>query len=141
MNSAAAEEISVLSAGAVEPGILRIIDTFRRETGHEVKTTFATAPAISKRAGTGETVHIVIAPPAVLDEWVKAGKATQAGRVTVGHHSIVGPLNVFRGGERIELGAYSQVLRLNVVNAIPDHDCYGAPASRFDAESERAKIS
>jgi len=68
MNNVTAEEIRVLSAGAVEPGILKIIDTFRRETGHDVKITFDTAPAISKRAGASETVDIVIAPPAVLDE-------------------------------------------------------------------------
>jgi molybdate transport system substrate-binding protein len=88
MNNATAAEIKVLSAGAVEPGILKIIDKFRRETGHDVKITFATAPAISKRVGAGETVDIVIAPPAVLDEWVKAGKAAQADRVTIGRIGV-----------------------------------------------------
>jgi molybdate transport system substrate-binding protein len=88
MNNVTAGEIRVLSAGAVEPGILKIIDTFRRETGHDVKITFATAPAISKRAGAGETVDIVIAPPAVLDEWVKAGKAALADRVTIGRIGV-----------------------------------------------------
>src|SRR5215472_16063937 len=78
MNNAMAGEIRVLSAGAVEPGIVKVIDVFRRKTGHDVKINFATAPAITKRAGAGETVDIVIAPPAVLDEWVKAGKAAQA---------------------------------------------------------------
>ena len=87
MNNMTAEEIRVLSAGAVEPGILKIIDTFRRETGHNVKITFATAPAISKRVA-GATVDIVIAPPAVLDEWVKAGKAAQAERVTIGRIGV-----------------------------------------------------
>jgi len=88
MNNVTAGEIRVLSAGAVEPGIVKVIDTFRRETGHDVKISFATAPAISKRAGAGETVDVVIAPPAVLDEWVKVGKAAQAERVTIGRIGV-----------------------------------------------------
>jgi molybdate transport system substrate-binding protein len=88
MNNVTAGEIRVLSAGAVEPGIVKVIDTFRRETGHDVKISFATAPAISKRAGAGETVDVVIAPPAVLDEWVKVGKAAQADRVTIGRIGV-----------------------------------------------------
>src|SRR5215470_4190639 len=88
MNNAMAGEIRVLSAGAVEPGIVKVIDVFRRKTGHDVKINFATAPAITKRAGAGETVDIVIAPPAVLNEWVKAGKAAQTERVTIGRIGV-----------------------------------------------------
>ena len=88
MNNATAAEITVLSAGAVEPGMVKVTDAFRRETGDDVKVTFATAPAISKRVGTGERVDVVIAPPAVLDEWVKAGKAAQADRVTIGRIGV-----------------------------------------------------
>jgi molybdate transport system substrate-binding protein len=80
-------EISVLSAGAVQPGLLKVIDAFRHETGHEVKVAFATAPAILKRID-GETPDVVIAPPAVLDELVNAGKATPADRVTVGRIGV-----------------------------------------------------
>ncbi|MEK6600902.1 MAG: substrate-binding domain-containing protein, partial [Candidatus Binatota bacterium] len=57
-----AAEIRVLSAGAVEPGMVKVIDAFRRATGHDVKVTFATAPAIGKRIGGGVAVDIVIAP-------------------------------------------------------------------------------
>jgi probable biosynthetic protein (TIGR04098 family) len=55
----------------------------------------------------------------------------RCGRVRVGRQAFVGPLNLLRGGERIELGDYAQLLRLNVVNAIPDHDCVGQPDSSF----------
>jgi acetyltransferase-like isoleucine patch superfamily enzyme len=41
----------------------------------------------------------------------------------------VGPLNVIRGGERVQLGAYSRLMRLNLLNAIPDHDCTTEPQS------------
>jgi molybdate transport system substrate-binding protein len=86
--SEAAKEVSVLSAGAVAPGVVKVIDTFRRETGHGVKVTFATAPAITKRASESESVDVVIAPPAVLDEWARAGKAIAADRVTIGRIGV-----------------------------------------------------
>ncbi|HZA53607.1 MAG TPA: substrate-binding domain-containing protein [Candidatus Udaeobacter sp.] len=96
--SEAAEQVSVLSAGAVAPGVVRVIDAFRRETGHGVKVTFATAPAISKRISGGEAVDVVIAPPAVLDEWVRAGKAGAARRVTIGR---IGVGVMVRSGARL----------------------------------------
>jgi molybdate transport system substrate-binding protein len=88
MSNAVATKIKVLSAGAVQPGMVKVIDSFRRETGHGVKVTFATAPAILKRIGDATIADIVIAPPAVLDEWVKAGKAASANRVTVGRIGV-----------------------------------------------------
>jgi len=88
MSKAAAEEITVLSAGAVEPGIAKVIDRFRRDTGHAVKITFATAPTISKRAGSADPVDIVIAPAAVLDEWVKAEQAALAERIIIGRIGV-----------------------------------------------------
>src|SRR5215217_8999680 len=54
-----AAEISVLSAGAVEPGIHAIIDAFRKSTGHEVRVRFATAPALRERVGAGESADLL----------------------------------------------------------------------------------
>lgn len=88
MNNITRAAITVLSAGAVEPGLGKVIDAFRRETGREIKITFATAPAIVKRIGGGETADVIIAPPAALDELVKAGKAALVERVTVGRIGV-----------------------------------------------------
>lgn len=55
----------------------------------------------------------------------------QCGEVRIGKNAIIGPLNIFRGGESINLDDYSIVLRLNVINAIPDHDCVNNPESSF----------
>ena len=55
----------------------------------------------------------------------------RCGEVTIGSHAVIGALNIFRGGEAIHLGDWSQVLRANVINAIPDHDCTHAPRSVF----------
>jgi acetyltransferase-like isoleucine patch superfamily enzyme len=53
------------------------------------------------------------------------------GEVRVGKHVHLGSLNLFAGGDRIELDDYSHVRRLNFINAIRDHDCTNAPDSSF----------
>ena len=81
-------EINVLSAGAVQPGMVKVIQLFRSASPHRVKITFATAPIILKRIGAPDGLDVVIAPPAVVDEWVKAAKATAADRVTIGRIGV-----------------------------------------------------
>jgi len=53
----------------------------------------------------------------------------RVGLLETGRHARVGTLNVLRGGERLCLGDYAEVMRLNVLNAIPDHDCTSDPVS------------
>jgi carbonic anhydrase/acetyltransferase-like protein (isoleucine patch superfamily) len=54
---------------------------------------------------------------------------THVGLLEIGCHARVGMLNIIRGGERVSLNDYSEVIRLNVLNAIPDHDCTTEPQS------------
>ena len=114
MSNAMAAEISVLSAGVVEPGMVKVIDAFRRETGHDVKVAFATAPAILKRMGGGETADVVIAPPAALDDLVKAGKSAAADRVTVGR---IGVGVAVRGGAPLPKIATVDEFKQSLLNA------------------------
>jgi molybdate transport system substrate-binding protein len=88
MNDAVATEVKVLSAGAVQPGMVKVMDSFRRETGYAVTVSFATAPSILKRIADANVADVVIAPPAVLDEWVKAGKAVSTNRAAVGRIGV-----------------------------------------------------
>ncbi len=85
---AMAAEIRVLSAGAVEPGLRAAAAAFKKQSGHDVRITFNTAPEIRKRIGGGEAFDVVIAPPAALDEFAGAGKVTtdraNLGRVGLG---------------------------------------------------------
>ena len=80
---AVAIEFTVLSAGAIEPGVTKAVAAFRQETGHQARVTFNTAPQIRKRMAGGERWDVVIAPPALLDE-VTQGQPTGAPRVPVG---------------------------------------------------------
>ncbi len=88
-------QLELLSAGAVQPGLMKVIDAFQRETGHALNATFATAPEIRKRIAQDEAVDVVIAPPALLDDLVKARKTT-------GERVIVGRIGV---GVMVRTGA------------------------------------
>ena len=81
---AAAADLKVLSAGAVEPGLLRAAEQFKRASGNEIKMQFNTATQLTKRMADGEVADILIAPPAVLDEQAKNGKISMQGRLTLG---------------------------------------------------------
>ena len=86
--AAAAAEINVLSAGAIEPGLVAAAEAFRKESGRDVKITWATTPAIRKRVGDGDTVDVVIVPPAVVDDLAQDGKVVGQDRVYVGRVGI-----------------------------------------------------
>ncbi len=81
--SASAVEIKVLSAGAIEPGMRPAVAAFEKESGHQIKLQFNTAPQLRKRLTDGEAWDVVLAPPAAMDEFAKAGKA-EASAVNVG---------------------------------------------------------
>jgi molybdate transport system substrate-binding protein len=83
VQTATAAELSVLSAGAIEPGLKNVIAAFERETGHKVRLQFNTAPALRKRITDGEAWDVLIAPPSVLDELGRSHKLGTE-RVSVG---------------------------------------------------------
>ncbi len=83
MQAAAADELKVLSAGAIEPGVRAAVAAFQKESGHQLRVSFNTAPQIRKRIAEGELWDVVIAPPAVIEELARARQAG-AERVSVG---------------------------------------------------------
>jgi ABC-type molybdate transport system substrate-binding protein len=81
---AVAADVKVLSAGAVEPGLLRAAEQFERASGNKIKVQFNTAPQLTKRMAEGEVADILIAPPALLDEQAKNGSISTQGRLMLG---------------------------------------------------------
>ena len=81
---AVAADVRVLSAGAVEPGLLPAAEQFERASGNKIKVQFNTTPQLTKRMAEGEIADIVIAPPAALDEQAKNGKISMQGRLMLG---------------------------------------------------------
>src|SRR5258708_8109206 len=86
--AAMADEIRVLSAGAVEPGLRAAAAAYKMQPGHDVTMAWNTAPESRRRIGGGAAYDVVIAPPAALDEFAAAGKVAaeraSLGRVGMG---------------------------------------------------------
>lgn len=78
-----AAEITVISGGAIEPGLKAAAAAFEKESGHKVKITFNTTPQMRKRVAAGDTFDVIIAPPGAVADFAKAGKV-EAGGVNVG---------------------------------------------------------
>src|SRR4051812_45859259 len=81
--AAVAGEITVLSGGAIEPGLHAAAHAFEKQSGHQVKITFNTTPQIVKRVSGGDKFDVVVAPPATIEGFAKEGKVG-AERVNVG---------------------------------------------------------
>jgi len=60
---AVAADVKVLSAGAVEPGLQRAAEQFKRASGNEIKMQFNTAPQLAKRMAEGEVADILTRRP------------------------------------------------------------------------------
>lgn len=81
--TAIAGEITVLSGGAIEPGLHAATHAFEKQSGHHVKITFNTTPQITKRIASGDKFDVVIAPPQTIETFAKEGKLGSE-RVNVG---------------------------------------------------------
>ncbi len=113
VRAAIAAEITVLSAGAIEPGLRAAVAAYEKETPHKVNITFNTAPQIQKRIGAGETWDVIIAPPAVIKEFTKAGKIEGEG-ITVGR---VGMGVAVRPGAPVPDISNAEALKQSVLDA------------------------
>jgi len=81
-------DIKVLSAGAVEPGIAKLADQFRRETGNRVRIQFGTAPQLEKRLAGDEVADVLIAPPGLMEAQVRRNKVEADSRFIVGRVGV-----------------------------------------------------
>lgn len=81
--AAQAAELTVMSGGAVEPGIKAAAAAFERQSGHRVTITFQTTPQMLKRVAAGDTFDVVIAPPNAIRQFAEAGRV-EAGGVDIG---------------------------------------------------------
>src|SRR5688572_21773524 len=87
-SQARAEDLRILSAGALESAMAALADGFRRQSGNAVRVEFATAAEIRERGGAALTVELVAAPQASIAELARASRVTgmlvALGRVGLG---------------------------------------------------------
>jgi acetyltransferase-like isoleucine patch superfamily enzyme len=86
------------------------------------------------QVGSGVRVGLSVldAGRVVLGDGTRIGHfnlVTRVGSFETGQKVLIGNLNLIRGGERVLLDSYSAIMRFNVLNAIPDHDCTTEPVS------------
>jgi acetyltransferase-like isoleucine patch superfamily enzyme len=98
------------------------------------------------RIGRGVRIGLVILDAEAVDlgdgtEIGHLNLVTRVGSLVTGKSVRIGVLNVIRGGERVRLGDYAEVMRLNVLNAIPDHDCTTSPVSRLEIGAGAVVVS
>ena len=83
-----AVELSVMSAGAVEGALVRLVDQFQRSFGHSVHVEYGTGPELAGRLSTGSAADVLIAPAAVMDRAIADTKAVGATRTTIGRVGV-----------------------------------------------------
>lgn len=108
-----AAEITVLSGGAIEPGLHAAVSAFEKQSGHHVKITFNTTPQIQKRIAGGDRFDVVIAPPATIKTFAQEGKV-EADGVNVGR---VGLGAVVRPGAPAPDLSSAEALKKSVLEA------------------------
>jgi molybdate transport system substrate-binding protein len=82
--AAAADELVVLSAAAVRPGLMQVPPVVAKATGHHLTVSFGNATAIRDKVVAGDRVDIVILPPMQIDELIGRGLLLAAGRANLG---------------------------------------------------------
>lgn len=80
--------LHVLSAGAIEPGLVEAAGVFGEQHGCEVKITWATTPVIRKRLGGGEVADVVIATREALDAFAREKKLAASDIIDIGRVGI-----------------------------------------------------
>lgn len=78
---------------------------------------------IGKRVRIG--LSILDAGECLIEDDVSIGHFNVVIRVqklTIRDHTRIGHLNIIRGGTEVSLGRYSEIIRLNEINSIPDPD-------------------
>lgn len=88
MSAAEAPEIRVFSPSAMHSSLEALALAHRTASGVTVNLAFEIAPAFRKRLEAGEEADVLIAPPDVMDELVRIGKARREERFELGRVGV-----------------------------------------------------
>ncbi len=95
--AAAATDIRVLAAGALEPGLVKVAEQYRKETSNRVRILyFAAAPQLERRLSVGEPADVLVAPAGLMNDQLRRGK------VDAETHSYIGRVGI---GVTVRAGA------------------------------------
>lgn len=128
-------ELRVLSAGAMQPGLIAVAPEFRRQSGYELKVTYAIASELRRRIGGGEIADVVLAPVAAIAELENGGRVAAEGQVAVGR---VGAGVVARNGAPMPGVGSAEALKRSLLDA--DSVVYNRASSGVYIETMLKKI-
>ena len=86
--SAAADEVKVLSAGAVKSVLTEAVKSFHAATGHTVVMTFGTVGNIQERLAAGEPADLIIVTKEGVDELERTERTVRKARMDLGRVEI-----------------------------------------------------
>jgi acetyltransferase-like isoleucine patch superfamily enzyme len=88
--------------------------------------------SIGKRVRVG--LSIIDAHECRIDDDVRIGHLNVIIRVkkmSIGDHARIGYVNIIRGGDEVRLGRFSEIIRMNEINSIPDPEVVNPVEPRF----------
>jgi molybdate transport system substrate-binding protein len=85
---AEAEEVKVLSAGAVRAVLTEVAQTFATDTGHAVKGSTGTVGLVREKLAAGEPADVVIATDVAIDELIRQGVVVPYTRTDIARAAI-----------------------------------------------------
>src|SRR5712691_5789791 len=87
--AAAAADIRVLSAVALEPGLVKVAEQYRKETSNRVRIQyFAATPQLERRLSVGEPADVLVGPAGLMNDQLRRGK------VDAEAHSFIGRVGI-----------------------------------------------
>jgi molybdate transport system substrate-binding protein len=86
--NAIADEVKVLSAGAVKPVLSEAVKSFHAATGHTVVVSFGTVGNVLERLAGGEAADLVIVTKEAVDELERTEKTVRKARMDLGRVEI-----------------------------------------------------
>jgi len=91
VTAASAADVQVMSAGALEAGLTRVLGQYKRATATpvtDVQIQFGTGPQLTERLTSGAVADVLIAPAAVIDQAIKDRLVYPETKLTIGRVGV-----------------------------------------------------
>jgi len=87
-DAAAAADIRVLAAGALEPGLVKVAEQYRKETNNRLRIQFLTAPQLERRFSGGDSADVLIASAGLMNDQLRRNKLEPEAHAFVGRVGV-----------------------------------------------------
>lgn len=106
--------LRILSAGAAQAVTERLIDAFKRQTGHDVIADFGAVGAMKAKVTAGQPVDVIILTQPMIEELIAAGLVEPGSRIDLGK---VGTGVAVRAGTPVPDVSNADFLRARILSA------------------------